>query len=115
MKPPRHKVPPPLCAPSVNFEDACFLVKMLYQAWQSLGKVAVHHGVQRPTDPLQATVMDYAFKVNLLAGNQDREVVPPRLRRRRRWRPRRLQLWFRLRRWGSSGGDYLCLINLFLS
>jgi hypothetical protein len=45
LKLPRHKVPPPLCAPKVNFEDACFSVKMLYQAWQILGKVAVHLGV----------------------------------------------------------------------
>jgi hypothetical protein len=67
---------------------------MLYQAWQSLGKVVVHLRVQRPTDLLQTTVMDYAFKVNVLAGQLEKEVVPPRLRRRRRWRPRRLQ--FRL-------------------
>jgi hypothetical protein len=66
-----------LCASTVNFEDACFSVKMLYPSWQSLGKVAVHLGVQRPTDPLQTTVMDYAFKVNVLAGNLEREVVPP--------------------------------------
>jgi hypothetical protein len=54
-----------------------FSVKMVYQAWQSLGKMAVHLGVQRPTDPLQTTVMDYAFKVNVLAGHLRREVVPP--------------------------------------
>jgi hypothetical protein len=52
-------------------------VKILYQAWQSHGMVAVHLGVQRPTDPLQKTVMDYTFKVNVLAGQLDREVVPP--------------------------------------
>jgi hypothetical protein len=52
LKPPRRKVPPPLHAPKVNFEDVCFSVKMLYQAWQSLGKMVVHLGVQRPTDPL---------------------------------------------------------------
>jgi hypothetical protein len=77
LKPPRRKVPPPMRAPKVNFEDACFLVKMLYQAWQSLGMMAVHLSVQRPTDPLQMTVMDYAFKVNVLAGQLEREVVPP--------------------------------------
>jgi hypothetical protein len=49
---------------------------MLYEAWQSLGKLAVHLGVQRPPSPLQTTVMDYAFKVNVLAGNLEREVVP---------------------------------------
>jgi hypothetical protein len=64
-------------APSVNVEDACFSVKMLYQAWQSLGKMVVHLGVQRPSQPLQTTMMDYAFKVNVLAGKLKREVVPP--------------------------------------
>jgi hypothetical protein len=39
--------------------------------------MAVHLGVQRPTDPLQTTLMDYAFKVNVLAGQLEREVVPP--------------------------------------
>jgi hypothetical protein len=81
LKPPRRKVARqsvvPLCAPKVNVEDACFSVKMLYQAWQSLGKVAVHLRVQRPTDPLQTTMMDYAFKVNVLAGQLEREVLPP--------------------------------------
>jgi hypothetical protein len=50
---------------------------MLYQAWQSLGKVVVHLRVQRPTDLLQTTVMDYAFKVNVLAGQLEKEVPPP--------------------------------------
>jgi hypothetical protein len=77
LKPPRRKVPPPLRAPIVNFEDACFSVKMLYQAWQSLGKVVVHLGVQRPTDPLQTTVMDYTFKVNVLAGTWREKWSPP--------------------------------------
>jgi hypothetical protein len=68
LKPPRRKVSPPLRAPTVDFEDACYSVKMLYKAWQSLGKVAYHLGVQLPTDPLQTTVKDYAVKVNVLAG-----------------------------------------------
>jgi hypothetical protein len=49
---------------------------MLYEAWHSLGKLAVHLGVQRPLSPLQMTVMDYAFKVNVLAGSLEREVPP---------------------------------------
>jgi hypothetical protein len=69
LKPPRRKVSLPMRAPSVNVEDACFSVKMLYQAWQSLKKMDVHLGVQRPPEPLQTTVMDYAFKVNVLAGH----------------------------------------------
>jgi hypothetical protein len=94
LKPPRRKVARqpvvPLRAPAVDYSDACFSVKMLYEAWQSLGKLVVHLGVQRPPGPLQTTVMDYAFKVNVLVGYLEREVVSPRLRRR--WRPRRLQL-----------------------
>jgi hypothetical protein len=38
--------------------------------------MVVHLGVQRPPEPLQTTVMDYAFKVNVLAGHLEREVVP---------------------------------------
>jgi hypothetical protein len=77
LKSPRCKVQLPMRAPSVNVEDACFSMKMLYQPWQSLKKMAVHHGVQWPPEPLQKTVMDYAFKVNALARHLKREVVPP--------------------------------------
>jgi hypothetical protein len=77
LKPPRCKVPLPMRPPSVNVEDAYFSVKMLYQAWQSLKTMDVHLGVQRPPEPLQTTVMDYAFKVNVLVGHLEREVVPP--------------------------------------
>jgi hypothetical protein len=80
LKPPRRKVARqpvlPLRAPKVDYSNACFSVKMLYEAWQSHGKVAVHLGVQRPPSPLHTTVMDYAFKVNVLAGKLEREVVP---------------------------------------
>jgi hypothetical protein len=87
--PPEEVKPPPPCrkvawqpvvplrAPKVDFQDAYFSVKMLYEAWQSLGKLVVHLGVQRPTDLLQTTVMDYAFMVNVLAGQLQREVPPP--------------------------------------
>jgi hypothetical protein len=99
LKPPRRKVARqhvvPLHAPKVDYSDACFSVKMLYEAWQSLGKLAVHLRLQLPPGPMQMTVMDYAFKVNVLAGKLERE-VPPRLLRRRQWRPRHLQLWLRL-------------------
>jgi hypothetical protein len=50
---------------------------MLHQAFLSLGKVVVHLGVQQPTHPLQTTVMDYAFKINVLAGELERGVSPP--------------------------------------
>jgi hypothetical protein len=39
--------------------------------------MAVHLGVERPPEPLQTTVMDYAFKFNVLAGHLEREVAPP--------------------------------------
>jgi hypothetical protein len=67
----------PLHAPKVNVEYAGFSVKMLHQAFLSLGKVVVHLGVQRPTHPLQTTVMYYAFKINVLAGELERGVLPP--------------------------------------
>jgi hypothetical protein len=72
LKPPRRKVPLPMRAPSVNVEDAYFLVKMLFQAWQSLKKMVVHLGVERLPETLQTTVIDYAFKVNVLAGHLER-------------------------------------------
>jgi hypothetical protein len=76
LKPPRRKVVRqpvvPLHAPAVAYSDAYFSVKMLYEAWHSLGKLVVHLGVQRPPGPLQITVMDYAFKVNVLARYLER-------------------------------------------
>jgi hypothetical protein len=78
LKPPRRKMAWPfLRAPKVDYSDACFSVKMLYETWQSLGKLAVHLRVQIPPGPLEMTVMDYAFKVNALAGMLEREVAPP--------------------------------------
>jgi hypothetical protein len=84
LKPPRRKVARqpavPLRAPKVDYSDVCFSVKMLYEAWQSLGKLAVHLGGPTTPSPLQTTMMDYAFKVNVLVGKQEREVVSPCLR-----------------------------------
>jgi hypothetical protein len=80
LKPPRRKVAwqpvVPPHDPKVDYSDACFSVKMIYESWQSLVKLAVHLRVQRPPSPLQTTVMDYAFKINVLARNLEREVVP---------------------------------------
>jgi hypothetical protein len=50
---------------------------MLHRAFLSLGRVDVYLGVQQPTHPLQSTVMDYAFKINALAGELERGVPPP--------------------------------------
>jgi hypothetical protein len=69
VKPPRRKVArqpvPPVRAPSVNVQDASWSVKLVHQAFVNLGKVVVHLGVQPPSHPLQTTVMDYAFKINV--------------------------------------------------
>jgi hypothetical protein len=46
--PPPAEPEVPLRAPKVEYSDACFSVKMFYEAWQSLGKLVVHLGVQRP-------------------------------------------------------------------
>jgi hypothetical protein len=50
LKLPRRKVVRqpmvPLHAPAVDFLDACFSVKMLYEAWHILVKLAIHLGVQ---------------------------------------------------------------------
>jgi hypothetical protein len=46
--------------------------------FHDLGKVAVHLGVQPPSHPLQTIVRDYAFKINVLVGELERGVLPPR-------------------------------------
>jgi hypothetical protein len=111
----------PLRAPKVKVKNVCFSVKMLHQAWWSLGKVVVHLGAQRPTDPLQTTVMDYAFKINVLARELERGVLPPSTTMTAMTMaastspapaPAPAAAPLQLRRWGSFGGDYLCLINL---
>jgi hypothetical protein len=59
LEPPRREVARPfLRAPKLEYSDACFSVKMLYEAWQSLGKLAVHLGVQIPPGLKEMTVMD---------------------------------------------------------
>jgi hypothetical protein len=81
VKPPRRKVAQqpvaPVRAPAVNVQDASWSVKLRHQAFMNLGKVVVHLGVQPPSHPLQMTVMDYAFKINVLVGELERGVLPP--------------------------------------
>jgi hypothetical protein len=81
VKPPRRKVArQPVAAvraPIVNVQDASWSVKLLHQDFVNLVKVAVHLGVQPPSHPLQTTVMDYAFKINVLVGELERGVLPP--------------------------------------
>jgi hypothetical protein len=46
-------------------------------AFVKLQKVAVHLGVPVPNDPLQRTVKDYTFKINILIRNLERGVLAP--------------------------------------
>jgi hypothetical protein len=81
VKPPRRKVArQPVAAARaliVNVQDASWSVKLLHQDFVNLVKVAVHLGVQPSSHPLQTTVMDYAFKINVLVGELERGVLPP--------------------------------------
>jgi hypothetical protein len=50
---------------------------LFHKAFVKLRKVAVHLGVPAPSHPLQMTVKDYAFKVNVLVGDLERGVLAP--------------------------------------
>jgi hypothetical protein len=95
--PEKVKPPPPqvalqlvavVRAPPLNADEATWLVNLFCEAFVKLRKVAIHLRVPAPRDPLQMTVKDYAFKINILVGDLERGVLAP--------------------------VDYLCLINLFL-
>jgi hypothetical protein len=105
-------------APTLNADEATWSVSLFSDAFMKLRKVAVHLGVPGPNDPLQRIVKDCTFKINILDADLERGVLVPlstttvtmAASTARQLLRRRLGL----RRWGSSGGDYLCLINLFL-
>jgi hypothetical protein len=50
---------------------------MFHEAFMMLRKVVVHLGVPALRDPLQMTVKDYAFKINILVGDLERGVLAP--------------------------------------
>jgi hypothetical protein len=89
MKPPPPKeVKPPqrkmalrpmavVCAPALNAYEATWLGNVFHEAFMKLRKVAIHLGVPAPRDPLQMTVKDYAFKINILVGDLERGVLAP--------------------------------------
>jgi hypothetical protein len=52
-------------------------VKLFHESFVKLQKVAVHLRVQPPSHPLQTTVKDYAFKINVLVGDLKRGVLTP--------------------------------------
>jgi hypothetical protein len=52
-------------------------VSWFSEAFVKLRNVVVHLGVPEPHDSLQRTVKDYAFKINILAGDLERGVLAP--------------------------------------
>jgi hypothetical protein len=52
-------------------------VNLFREAFVKLRKVVVHLGVPSPRDPLQMTVKDYTFKINVLVGYLERRVITP--------------------------------------
>jgi hypothetical protein len=81
VKPPRHKVAlhpvAVVCAPALNADKATWSSNLFHEAFMKLRKVAVHLGVPAPSHPLQMTVKDYAFKINVLVGDLERGVLAP--------------------------------------
>jgi hypothetical protein len=87
LPPPKEvKLPPPevvlqpmavMHAPPLNADEATWSVNLFRDAFVKLQKVTVHLGVPAPRDPLQMTVKDYAFKINILVGDLERGVLAP--------------------------------------
>jgi hypothetical protein len=81
VKPPRRMVAlQPVAvvrAPALHADEATWSVNLFHEAFVKLRKVAVHLGVPAPRDPLQMTVKDYAFKINVLVGDLERGVLAP--------------------------------------
>jgi hypothetical protein len=112
VKPLRRKValqPAALRAPELSAGEASYLEKLFHEPFVKLRKVVVHLRVQPPNHPLQTTVKDYAFRINVLVGDLERGVLAPVDDDNDNDGSLDVS--------GSgsgSGGDYLCLINLFL-
>jgi hypothetical protein len=64
-------------APALNADKATWSSNFFHEAFVKLRKVAVHLGVPAPTHPLQMTVKDYVFKINVLVGDLERGVLAP--------------------------------------
>jgi hypothetical protein len=106
-------------APALSAEDATCSVKLFHDAFVKLRKVVVHLGVPPTSHPLQTTMKDYALKINVLVGDLERGVLPPpstttvvTMAASKSSAPARARAPTPMV--GSSTGDYLCLINLFL-
>jgi hypothetical protein len=50
---------------------------LFHEAFVKLRKVVVYLGVPPHSHPLQMTVKDYAFKINVLFGDLERGVLAP--------------------------------------
>jgi hypothetical protein len=61
----------------LNADKATWSVSLFSDAFVKLRKVAVHLGVLGPNDPLQRTVKDYTFKINILTADLERGVLTP--------------------------------------
>jgi hypothetical protein len=63
--------------PALSPEDASWLEKLFHEGFVKLQKVAVHLRVQPPSHPLQTTMKDYAFKINVLVGDLEGGLFAP--------------------------------------
>jgi hypothetical protein len=50
---------------------------LFHEAFVKLRKVVVHLGVPTPNHPLQMTMKDYTFKINVLVRDLERGVLAP--------------------------------------
>jgi hypothetical protein len=73
-------VPQPVAvvrAPPLNADEATWSVNLFRDAFVKLRNVVVCFVVPVPSDPLQMTVKDYTFKINILVGDLERGVLAP--------------------------------------
>jgi hypothetical protein len=81
VKSPRRKVAlQPVAAvrtPAQSADEATWSANLFHEAFVKLRKVAIHLGVPPPSHPLQMTMKDYAFKINVLVGDLERGVLTP--------------------------------------
>jgi hypothetical protein len=64
-------------AAPLSADEATWSVNLFCDAFVKLRKVAIHLRVPVPNYPLQRTVKDYAFKINILVGDLQRGVLTP--------------------------------------
>jgi hypothetical protein len=65
-------------APALSADEASWSANLFHEAFVKLRKVAVYLGVPPHSHPLQMTVKDYAFKINVLFGDLERSACPRR-------------------------------------